>query len=76
MAVHTTNIIHAVFLFQSNNTGNDSDKEWEQRDRIMRDMIQIFHNDDQAGDTSPNILDLPPRAVQGRIIVSEQHDNP
>jgi hypothetical protein len=38
-------------------------------------MVQIFCNDDQAGDASLNILDSLPRAVRGHILIAGQHDD-
>jgi hypothetical protein len=76
MVVHTANIIHATSLFQSDNMGNNSDKENKQRGCILHNTIQIFCTNNQAGDTSLNILDSPPQAVQGCIIILGQHDNP
>jgi hypothetical protein len=74
MAVHTTNIIHAISMFQSDNVGNDSDEECKRRGQILCHTVQIFYNNGQAGDASPNILDLLPRAVQGHILIAGQHD--
>jgi hypothetical protein len=34
----------------------------------------VFRNDNQAGDATPNILDSPPRAVHGCILVVGQND--
>jgi hypothetical protein len=34
----------------------------------------VFHNDSQARDATPNILDSPPRAVHGHILVTGQNN--
>jgi hypothetical protein len=74
MAVHTANIVRAVSMFDPGDETNDSDEERERRGQLLRITIQVFHNDNQAGDATPNILDSPPRAVRGRILVAGQND--
>jgi hypothetical protein len=74
MAVHTTNIIQAVSMFDPSDETNNSDEEQERRGQILCVAVQVFHNDDEVGDATPNILDSPPRAVHGHILVMGQHD--
>jgi hypothetical protein len=74
MAVHTANIVRAVSMFDPGDKTNDSDEERERRGQLLRIAIQVFRNDNQAGDATPNILDSPPRAVRGRILVAGQND--
>jgi hypothetical protein len=74
MAVHTTNIVWAILMFDPGNEANDSDEEWERWEQILHIAIQVFHNDDQAGDASPNILDSPPQAVCSHVLVTGQND--
>jgi hypothetical protein len=74
MAVHTTNIVRAISMFDPGNETNDSDKEQERRGQLLHVAIQVFRNDSQARDATPNILDSPPRAVRGRVLVAGQND--
>jgi hypothetical protein len=37
-------------------------------------MVQVFRNDDEAGDTFLNILNSPPRAVHGHVLITGQHE--
>jgi hypothetical protein len=74
MAVHTANIICTISMFQLDFMGNDSNKEHKRREQILCHTVQIFRNNDQVGDAFPNILDSPPRAVQGHILIMGQHD--
>jgi hypothetical protein len=73
-AVHTANIVRAVSMFDPGDETNDSDEERDRRGQLLRLAIQVFRNDNQAGDATPNILDSPPRAVRGRILVAGQND--
>jgi hypothetical protein len=74
MAVHTANIVHTVSMFHSDDKGNNSDKECKRRGQVLRIAIQVFRNDNEAGDASPNILDSPLRAVHGHVLITGQHD--
>jgi hypothetical protein len=73
-AVHITNIIHAISMFQLDKVRNDSNEEHKRMGQILHHMVQIFCNDNQAGDASLNILDSPPRAIHGHILIAGQHD--
>jgi hypothetical protein len=61
-------------MFNPSDETNDSDDERERRGQLLCIAIQVFHNDSQAGDATPNILDSPPRAVRGRVLVAGQND--
>jgi hypothetical protein len=61
-------------MFDPGNEANDSDEEWERRGQILRVMVQVFHNDNKAGDATLNILNSPPRAVRGHVLVAGQND--
>jgi hypothetical protein len=61
-------------MFNPRDETNDSDEERERHGQLLRIAIQVFRNDNQAGDTTPNILDSPPRAVHGRVLVAGQND--
>jgi hypothetical protein len=61
-------------MFDPGDETNDSDEERERCGQLLHITIQVFHNDSQAGDATPNILDSPPRAVRGRILVAGQND--
>jgi hypothetical protein len=61
-------------MFDPGDEANDSNKEQERWGQILCVAEQIFCNDDQAGDATPNILDLPPQAVCGCIIIAGQND--
>jgi hypothetical protein len=74
MAVHTANIMQAVSMFDPGDETNNSDEERERCGQLLHIAIQVFRNDDQAGDMTPNILDPPPRAVRGRVLVAGQND--
>jgi hypothetical protein len=74
MAVHTANIVQAVSMFDPGDETSDSDNERERRGQLLHITIQVFRNDSQAGDATPNILDSPPRAVHGHILVAGQND--
>jgi hypothetical protein len=69
-AVHTANIVQAISMFNPDDEANDSDEEWERRGQILHITVQVFHNDDEVGDASPNILDSPLRAVCGQVLVA------
>jgi hypothetical protein len=74
MAVHTTNIVQAISMFDPSDETNNSDEEQERREQILCIAVQVFHNDNEVGDTILNILDFPPKAVYGHILVMGQHD--
>jgi hypothetical protein len=74
MAVHTANIVRAISMFDPGDEANNSNDERERCGQLLRIAIQVFRNDNQAGDTTPNILDSPPRAVCGRVLVTGQND--
>jgi hypothetical protein len=61
-------------MFDPGDETNDSDKERERRGQLLRIAIQVFRNDNQAGDVTLNILDSPPRAVRGRVLVAGQNN--
>jgi hypothetical protein len=61
-------------MFDPGDETNDSDDEWERCGQLLRIAIQVFRNDSQAGDTTPNILDSPPRAVCSHILIAGQND--
>jgi hypothetical protein len=61
-------------MFNPGDETNDSNKEWERRGQLLHMAVQVFHNDDEAGDATPNILDSPPRAVHSCITVAGQHN--
>jgi hypothetical protein len=73
-AVYTANIVRAVSMFDPGDETNDSDEERERCGQLLRIAIQVFRNDNQAGDATPNILNSPPRAVRGRVLVAGQND--
>jgi hypothetical protein len=73
-AVHTANIMQAISMFDPGDETNDSDEERERRGQLLHIAIQVFHNNNQAGDATPNILDSPPRAVRGHVLVAGQND--
>jgi hypothetical protein len=73
-AVHTANIMQAVSMFDPGDETNDSDEERERRRQLLHIAIQVFRNDSQAGDATPNILDSPPRAVCGHVLIAGQND--
>jgi hypothetical protein len=72
--VHTANIVQAVSMFDPGNKTNDSDEEQERCRQLLHIAIQVFRNDSQAGDVTPNILDSPPRAVRDRVLIAGQND--
>jgi hypothetical protein len=74
MAVHTTNIIRAVSMFHSDDMRNNSHKECKRKGQVLHITVQVFHNNTKAGDASPNILDLLPRAVYGCVLITGQHN--
>jgi hypothetical protein len=61
-------------MFNPRDKANDSDEEQERWGQLLRVAIQVFHNDSQAGDITLNILDSPPRAVCGRVLIAGQND--
>jgi hypothetical protein len=61
-------------MFDPGDKTNDSDEEQERCGQLLCVAIQVFRNDSQAGDTTPNILDSPPRAVRGHVLVAGQND--
>jgi hypothetical protein len=72
--VHTANIVRAISMFDPGDETNDSDEERERCGQLLHIAIQVFRNDNQAGDATPNILNSPPRAVRGRVLVAGQND--
>jgi hypothetical protein len=74
MVVHTTNIIQAILMFNPRDETNDSEEERERWGQLLCIAIQVFCNNSQAGDATPNILNSPPRAVRGRVLVAGQND--
>jgi hypothetical protein len=74
MAVYTTNIICAISMFDPGDETNDCNKEQERRGQILCVAIQVFCNDNEVGNATPNILDLPLRAVHGHVLITGQHD--
>jgi hypothetical protein len=73
-AVHTANIVRAVSMFDPGDETNDSDNERERCGQLLCIAIQVFRNDNQARDATPNILDSPPRAVRSHVLVAGQND--
>jgi hypothetical protein len=61
-------------MFDPSDKANDSDKEQERQGQILHVAVQVFRNDNQVGDATPNILDSPPRAVCRCIIIAGQND--
>jgi hypothetical protein len=61
-------------MFDPRDEANNSDKERERQGQLLHITIQVFHNDNQAGDTTPNILNSPPRAVHGHVLVTGQNN--
>jgi hypothetical protein len=61
-------------MFDPSDKANDSDEEWKRRGQILRVVVQVFHNDNEAGNVTPNILDSPARAVCGHVLITGQHD--
>jgi hypothetical protein len=61
-------------MFDPGDETNNSDEERDRCGQLLRLVIQVFRNDSQARDATPNILDSPPRAVRGRILVVGQND--
>jgi hypothetical protein len=74
MVVHTANIVRAVSMFDPRDKMNDSNEERERCGQLLHITIQVFHNDNQAGDATPNILDSPPRAVRSCVFVAGQNN--
>jgi hypothetical protein len=74
MVVHTANIVQAVSMFDPGDETNNSNEERERRRQLLCIAIQVFHNDNQAGNVTLNILDSPPRAVRGRVLIAGQND--
>jgi hypothetical protein len=73
-AVHTANIVRVVSMFDPGDETNDSNEEQERRGQLLRIAIQVFRNDNQARDATPNILNSPPRAVRGHVLIAGQND--
>jgi hypothetical protein len=73
-AVHTANIVRAISMFDPGDKTNDSDEERERCGQLLHIAIQVFRNDNQAGDMTPNILNSPPKAVRGRVLIAGQND--
>jgi hypothetical protein len=73
-AVHTANIVRAISMFDPGDETNDSDEEQERRGQLLHIAIQVFRNDNQAGDATPNILDSPPRVVRSCVLVTGQNN--
>jgi hypothetical protein len=61
-------------MFDPGDETNDSDEERERCGQLLCIAIQVFRNDSQARDATPNILDSPPRAVRGRVLITGQND--
>jgi hypothetical protein len=61
-------------MFDPSDEANDSNKEWEKRGQILCVTVRVFCNDDEAGNATPNILDSPPRAVHGHVLIAGQHN--
>jgi hypothetical protein len=74
MVVYTTNIVQAILMFNPSDKANDSNKEQERCRQILHVAVQVFHNNDQAGDTTLNILDSSPQVVCGCILIMGQND--
>ncbi len=68
-AIHTTNLARAITLFQDTVVAFTEEEEEAERGAILRQTIQAFRRDTRAGDSMPNILDSPPRPVQGLVLV-------
>jgi hypothetical protein len=73
-AVHTANIVRAVSMFDPGDETNNSNDKRERHGQLLCIAIQVFHNDSQAGDATPNILNSPPRAVCGRVLIAGQNN--
>ena|SRR5258708_4693708 len=68
-AVHTTNLTCALSYFQDSVVAFIEEEEAAEQAAIFRQTIQAFKRDTQAGDSTPNILNSPPRPVQGLVLV-------
>src|SRR5258707_244452 len=56
-AVHMANIICATSYFQGSVVADTEEEEATKRATIFQQTIQIFHRDNQAGDSTSNVLD-------------------
>jgi hypothetical protein len=61
-------------MFDLSDKANDSNEECKRWGQLLHVAIQVFRNDSQAGDATPNILNSPPRAVRGRVLIAGQND--
>ena len=68
-AVHTANLARAISLFQDSVVAFTEEEEEAERGAVLRQTIQAFRRDTHAGDGMPNILDSPPRPVQGLVLI-------
>src|SRR5713226_423986 len=68
-AVHTANLARAISLFQDSVVAFTEEEEEAKRGAVLQKTIQAFQRDTHAGDSMPNILDSPPRPVQGLVLV-------
>src|SRR5258708_33251240 len=68
-AIHMANIIHATSYFQGSVVADTEEEETTERAAIFQQTVQIFQWDNQAGDSTPNVLDSLPYPAQGLILV-------
>jgi hypothetical protein len=59
-------------MFDPGDEANDSDEERERWGQILRVAMQVFHNNNEAGDATPNILNSSPRAVHSHVLTAGQ----
>ena len=67
--IHMANIIHAASYFQGSMVADTEEEEATERAAVFRQTVQIFQRDNQAGDSTPNVLDSPPWPVQGLMLM-------
>src|SRR5713226_6861779 len=67
--VHMANLAQVIYLFQESVVAFTEEEEEAERGVIFHQSIQAFQRDTRAGNGTPNVLDSPPRPVQGLVLV-------
>src|SRR5258708_39108813 len=67
--IHTANLARVIFLFQESVVAFTEEEEEAERGNVFCQSIRAFRRDTHAGNGTPNVLDSPPRPIQGLVLV-------